>query len=172
MKKIQVTLLVEESKELIARAVMDHKDVKESLMNSKVILKGGTTVSRISEKITGRPLRICGRITERGTVSSLKRIDYPHIMLIENKEVKNIDNILYEEFSKLTEKDMVIIGANAVDTFGNAAIMAGSPGGGNIGKSMNFLHTEGCFFLVFSIFSTIFPPFLFVFNFIYFICTS
>lgn len=143
IKKIQVTLLVEESKELIARAVVNHKDVKESLMSGTVVLKGGTTVSRISEKITGKPLRICGRITERGTVSNLNKTDYPHTMLIENNETKNIDNILCEEFSKLTEKDMVIIGANAIDTFRNAAIMAGSPGGGSIGNSMNFLHTEG-----------------------------
>lgn len=143
MKKIQVTLLVEESKELIARAVVHHKDVKKSLESGKVVLKGGTTVSKISEKITGKPLRICGRITERGTVSSLYQKDDPHTLLVEKNHIKNIDKVLNQEFSKLTQDDMVIIGANAIDIFGNAAIMAGSPGGGSIGNNMSFLYTEG-----------------------------
>ncbi|WZL72552.1 AroM family protein [Clostridiaceae bacterium 35-E11] len=143
MKKIQVTLLVEESKELIARAVVHHREVKKSLESGRVVLKGGTTVSKISEKITGKPLRICGRITERGTVSSLYQKDDPHTLLIEKNHIKNIDAILSQEFSKLTQDDMVIISANAIDSFGNAAIMAGSPGGGSIGNNMSFLYTEG-----------------------------
>lgn len=143
MKKIQITLLVEESKELIARAVINHRDVKESLIDGKVVLKGGTTVSRISEKIVGKPLMICGRITERGTVSTLNERESPHTLLIEKNRVTNIDDILNEEFSKLTEKDIVIIGANALDVYGNTAMMAGSPGGGDIGRNMSFLYTDG-----------------------------
>ncbi|QZY56626.1 AroM family protein [Crassaminicella profunda] len=142
MKKVQITLLVEESKELIARAVVNHKDVKKSLIGGKVVLKGGTTVSRISEKIADKPLRICGRITKRGTVANLTNNEYAHTLLIENNKTKNIDNIVDEEFSKLNGRDLVIIGANAIDYFGNAAIMAGSPGGGSIGKNMSFLYTE------------------------------
>lgn len=37
----------------------------------KILLKGGTTVSRIAEIALGIPLRISGRITARGTVASL-----------------------------------------------------------------------------------------------------
>ncbi len=143
MKKIQVTLLVEEAKELIARAVIEHKGLQKSLSEGKVVLKGGTTVSKISEKLTGKPLRICGRITERGTVSSLHKNQYPHTVLLEEKQSKNIDNTVHEEFGKLTEKDTVIIGANALDAWGHVAMMAGSPGGGNIGRSLSFLYAEG-----------------------------
>ncbi|MDK2919634.1 MAG: hypothetical protein PWQ37_2367 [Candidatus Petromonas sp.] len=142
MKKIQVTLLVEESKELIARAILEHKKLKTSLKSGKVILKGGTTISKISEKIIGIPLRISGRISERGTVSSLINSDCPHTILIEKNKIRNIDNSLNEEFNNLTENDLVIIGANAIDVFGNAAMMAGSPGGGNVGQSMALIYTE------------------------------
>lgn len=143
MKRIQITLLVEEAKELIARAVIEHRDLQDSLTKGKVVLKGGTTISKISEKLIGQPLRICGRITERGTVSSLRKTEYPHTVLLEKEQSKNIDNTIHEEFSKLTEKDTVIVGANAIDTFGNAAMMAGSPGGGNIGRNFSFLYAEG-----------------------------
>lgn len=148
MEKIQVTLLVEESKELIARAVVRHKAVQESLKNGKLVFKGGTTVSRISEKLVGVPLRICGRITERGAASSLKSNGHPHTLLLEGGIIKNIDDCMGSEYEKLSCHDTVIIGANAIDVFGNAAMMAGSPGGGDVGRNMSFLSTEGVRVLV------------------------
>ncbi len=143
MEKIQITLNVEESKELISLAVLEHRDVKKALKYNKVILKGGTTVSKISEKIIGIPLRISGRITERGTVSAWKNSELPHSVIIEDNSYKNIDNTFRESICSMESGDVVIISANAIDAFGNAAIMAGSPGGGDIGNSLGGFYTEG-----------------------------
>ena len=148
MEKIQITLSVEDSKELIALATLEHKDIKRALKYNKVILKGGTTVSKISEKITGAPLRISGRITERGTVSAWKNLDFPHSVLIENNCSTNIDNIFRESICSMESSDVIIISANAIDAFGNAAIMAGSPGGGDIGNSLGGFYTEGAKVLI------------------------
>lgn len=143
MDKIQITLNVDESKELISLGILEHKDVKKALNNHKVLLKGGTTVSRISEKLINIPLRICGRITERGAVSSKINSTLPHSVIIENKEYINIDNIFLESITSLDSDDVIICSANAIDSYGNAAIMAGSAGGGNVGMSLGGWYTEG-----------------------------
>ena len=69
MEHIQFTLTVEEGKALLARGVMQHPRFIEAQQTGKILLKGGTTVSRVAELAIGTPLRISGRITSRGTVS-------------------------------------------------------------------------------------------------------
>ncbi|MEL7650156.1 MAG: AroM family protein [Sedimentibacter sp.] len=143
MEKIQITLTVEESKELIALAVVEHRDLKQALDCGKVLLKGGTTVSRISEKITGIPLRISGRVTERGTVAAMKDAKHPHSIMIENKNFENVDSRFRENICSMGGGDVIVISANAIDAFGNAAVMAGSPGGGDIGNALGGFYSEG-----------------------------
>lgn len=143
MKKIQITLTVEESKELISRSILIHPAFKYSQNNGSIVLKGGTTVSRICEKILGFPLRICGRITERGTVSSDKSSDTPHSVLIKNNHWKNIDDDIVSCTASLGSNDLIICSANAIDHNGKAALMAGSVGGGSVGASLSNWYTEG-----------------------------
>lgn len=148
MKKIQITLTVEESKELIARSILFHPSYKHSQKKGSVLLKGGTTVSRISENLLGFPLRICGRITERGTVSLCKSSSAPHSVLINNNSWENIDDDIIAKTASLGTDDLIICSANAFDNNGRAALMAGSVGGGNIGKSLSSWYTEGVKILI------------------------
>jgi hypothetical protein len=143
MSKIQITLTVEESKELIARAVLLHPLIRHSKEKGTIILKGGTTVSKISEKLCGVPLRICGRITERGTVSVWKDTDDPHTLLVKNGEYENIDSRILEKTIDLGSDDLIVCSANAFDNKNRATMMAGSIGGGNIGTSLSRWYTEG-----------------------------
>lgn len=143
MKKVQVSLLVEESKQLIALGICEHPLLKNSLKDGRVVLKGGTTVSKISEILIDKKLRISGRITGRGTVSGLNEDKNPHTVLLENKLFRNIDNCINDEFLKLGKDDLFICSANAVDSNYNAAMMAGSGGGGNIGMALNAIYSEG-----------------------------
>ena len=53
---MQFFLTVNEGKWLIARAVAGMERVQRALRSGKVILKGGTTVSCISELLVGYPL--------------------------------------------------------------------------------------------------------------------
>jgi hypothetical protein len=143
MNVLQFTLTIEEGKELIARGILKHPLFMQARKRGSILLKGGTTVSRIAEKITGKPLRICGRITPRGTVSSGEVCKAPHSVLIKGDEVKNIDDSIIEVSHELGPEDLVICGANAIDSNGRAALMAGSPGGGNVGSAINSWFVEG-----------------------------
>ena len=50
----QFTLTVSEGKRIIAKAVAKMPPVKRALYGGRVLLKGGTTVSAVSEEIGGR----------------------------------------------------------------------------------------------------------------------
>jgi len=141
--KIQFTTLVEESKQLIALGTVQHWKVKKALEKGKIILKGGTTVSRISEILLKKPMRISGRITSRGTVTALNNSEKPHTLITENGKWKNIDKEISKEIQELGLDDVIICGANAFDHNGKAALMAGSTGGGSIGLSFSSWYTEG-----------------------------
>jgi hypothetical protein len=142
---IQISLTVNESKRLIAKGVVLLPEVQEAFEKSKIILKGGTTVSAISEELAGRPLRISGRITQRGTVAvkDLSK-DHPHSVLIEKGAVENIDETFAAVAQRLGRRDVVIISGNALDVNGNAAMMAGAPGGGPPGHAIAGILTQGC----------------------------
>ena len=142
--EVQISLTVSESKRLIAKAVVSLPEVKEALKNGKIILKGGTTVSAICEEMVGMPLRISGRITGRGTVTSNDSSrEHAHSVLIEKGSVKNIDETIIEVSQGLGRRDVVIIGGNAIDVNGNVAMMAGAPGGGNPGGAISGMLAQG-----------------------------
>lgn len=143
MKRLQVTLTVEEGKEIIALGLLKHPTFVTAKEKGKILFKGGTTVSKLTEKLIEVPLRISGRITQRGTVSSKDIVEGPHSIIYSKGNWENIDDNIVEMVKRFSEKDLIVCGANAIDCRGNAAIMAGSPGGGNVGSSLSSWYTEG-----------------------------
>lgn len=146
--RAQLTVTVNAAKWLIARAIVSLPEVREAYGNGKILLKGGTTVSCIAEELLGINLRISGRITERGTVGSFENTDLPHSVLIKGGQWQDIDDRFLDEALKMGPGNVVIIGANAIDSDGNAAMMAGSPGGGNPGAAFAALNTEGAHVII------------------------
>ncbi|MDW7661965.1 MAG: hypothetical protein SCL54_11160 [Bacillota bacterium] len=100
-------------------------------------------MSRIAEKIVGKPLRISGRITQRGTVADNVGKSGAHSIIYQQGNVNNADETIDNDALKFGTNDLIIIGANAIDLFNNAAILAGSLGGGLVGKSINLWNVEG-----------------------------
>lgn len=141
--KAQFTLTVPEAKALIAEAVIQIPEVQAAMAGGRILLKGGTTVSAISERLTGLPLRVSGRITSRGTVGSKIKLEHPHSILLKGGMTVDIDDTFAEVAETLGHGDVVIISANAVDIHGNAAMMAGTAGGGIPGQGFTPLMTEG-----------------------------
>jgi len=142
--KVQIVLTVNESKRLIAKAVISLSKVKNALEKGNILLKGGTTVSAIAEELMGIPLRISGRISKRGTVSSqIISSNHPHSILVEKGKIKNIDNSIVEVVKNLGRGDIIIIGGNALDSQKNVGIMAGSVSGGNPGIAISGMLSEG-----------------------------
>ena len=73
--KIQVTLTVEEGKRVIAKGISSLPEVNRVMKEGIILLKGGTTVSAISEALVGIKLRISGMITGRGAVTAALKVD-------------------------------------------------------------------------------------------------
>lgn len=142
--RVQIALTVAEAKRLIARAVILLPEVRAALEHSRILLKGGTTVSAVAEELSGIPLRISGRISERGTVASgLTSLEHPHSIVIEGGQWENIDQTIVDVSEKLRASDVAIVGGNALDIHGTAAMMAGASGGGNPGRALSGMHTQG-----------------------------
>jgi hypothetical protein len=144
--QIQFTLTVNTGKWIIAKALSEKKEIKEAISEGRVLLFGGTTVSAISELLTGKPLRISGRISKRGTVTAYKKIvEKPHTLMIHKghcnniEQNSNIDNIL-KEFG---HGDYIITGANGFDKDGNALLMSGGYGLGTRRNLLAPIYTEG-----------------------------
>lgn len=143
--KLQLTLTVNEAKRIIAEGIGRLPEVRTALAAGKILLKGGTTVSAVAEELAGAPLGICGRITPKGTKEPKGELDAPHCVLIDKGKVIDVDNAESFENAALSLKrgDILITGANAVDVYGNAAMMAGSPLGNFPGMVMPALAAEG-----------------------------
>lgn len=142
-KYIQFSLTVSEGKWLIAHAISQMQSVRHAMENGKIIFKGGTTVSCVAELLTGTPLRICGRISKRGAVSSRIREGAAHSLLYSQGRITNIDEDYEDRILELGAEDIIITGANIIDIHGNAAILAGSPAGNRCGRGVSAMAVEG-----------------------------
>lgn len=131
-----VSLTVPEGKRLIAKAIAQMPEVRQARESGKILLKGGTTVSAVAEELVGVPMRISGRVTPRGLKSADVAGGDPHSMLVEGSGWRNIDEEMPKAVESLGAGDVVIIGANAIDACGAAAMFAGAPLGANPGQVM------------------------------------
>ncbi len=144
----QITITVNEAKRLIAKAIVQLPKVQDALREGKVLLKGGTTVSAVAEELVGFSLRISGRVTPLGTKAAWIKTGAPHTVLIEKGEPKNVDGCLEEVAGAMNRDDVAIVGANALDIYGNAALMAGAPLGGGTERVLEGLMTKGAIIIV------------------------
>jgi hypothetical protein len=142
--RAQVTLTPSEAKRIIAKAITALPEVQTALREGRVLLKGGTTVSAVAEELCGNPLRISGRISSLGTkCSASTNGTAPHSLLIDRGELRNVDRCLEDVVPLLTGTDVAVLGANAIDVNGNAAMMAGAPLGGPPGRILSGLLAQG-----------------------------
>jgi hypothetical protein len=146
LSQIQFTLTVNAGKWLIAKAISELECIKEAILKGKIILFGGTTVSALSEILTGTPLRLSGRITPRGTVTAYQnKEDMPHTMFIYQGKIYDLekDPPAQDLLKKIGKSDVVVTGANAYDIYGNACLMAGTHGLGSRNNLLAPIHSEG-----------------------------
>ena len=146
---IQVSLTPGEAKRIIAEAIAALPEVALARENGRILLKGGTTVSAVSEALSGPLLRISGRISARGALTAVSAApENPHCLLLEKGQMRNVDSDLPEVVKSLRPGDLVVVGANAVDSEDNAAMMAGAEGGGPPGDIWTAISTEGASVIV------------------------
>ncbi len=146
--KAQLTLTVAESKAIIALAIAVRPDVRAALAAGRVLLKGGTTVAAVAKRLADIDLRISGRISPRGAKATAGGSTAPHSVLIAQGKVRNIDDDFAAAVGELRSGDIAILGANALDSRGRAAMLLGRPLGGNPGQGMAGLMSQGCKVLI------------------------
>jgi hypothetical protein len=140
--KAQITLTVAEAKRIIAKGIARLPAVQATLESGKIFLKGGTTVSALAGELVGRPLRISGRITPQGAKASQKVTQGFHSALIQGGKLIDVDARLEEAVESLGADDVAVFGANAIDVYGNAALMYGAPLGGRPGRIVSGIMAE------------------------------
>lgn len=142
-KRVQVTLTGNEGKMLIAKAASQTEQVRKCLQGHKLLLCGGTTVSALSEELGFEPLRISGRIDATGTRTALRSAQTPHNLLIENGKSRNVDKEIQKVVETLDANDLIVVGANAIDTAGRAALAFAALGGGSRGYALHSAYMQG-----------------------------
>ena len=142
-KKVQVTLTGNEGKRLIAKAAVRMPEIQERLEKNKILLCGGTTVSALSEELGFGPLRISGRIDASGTRTALKKAKAPHNLLLDQGKGVNVDGSIQKVAESLNDKDLVVVGANAIDPMGRAALAFAALGGGSRGYALHGAYMQG-----------------------------
>lgn len=150
--RIQITLTSPEGKRMIARGIKALPRVEEVRKKGKIVLKGGTTVSAVCEELCGKPMKISGMITPKGTLTSRFKHDssLPHSLILHRGKIIPLDSreAWEKEAALLTPEDLVITGANAFDSHGHAVIMAATYDGGSSLPSFQTLLIEGVPFLI------------------------
>ena len=143
MSTAQFTLSGRENRELIALCLAESGVLDPYLKGGRILFKGSATVSCLTRRLTGVPLRICGRITANGMKGPLRPSEGAHFLLYQGGEVSKVDGSAGEVLKTFGPGDLFVTGANALDAFGHAALLIGSPGGGGYGECMGALYTEG-----------------------------
>ena len=148
-KKIQVTLTGNKSKRLIGLAATRLPEVQNCMQNGhRLLLAGGTTVSAMSEALGYGPMRISGRIDGSGTRSALNMTQTPHNLLIQNGVGINADKNIQAIVEEMDSSDLIVVGANAIDPKGRAALAFAALGGGSRGYALHSAYMQGIPMLV------------------------
>ncbi len=150
--RIQITLTSPDGKWIIAKGIRALPAVQEVQNRGKILLKGGTTVSAVSEELCGKPMRISGMITPKGTLTSRFKheIRWAHAQILKGGRIIPLHTRedWEKEVPSFTPEDLVITGANAFDAHGRAMLMAATYDGGSSLPFFQTLLIEGVPFLI------------------------
>lgn len=159
----QVTLTVDESKALIARAIASLPRVRRAAENSLVVLHPSSSTWPIVQYLIGAPPRarvaVCGMIVPKGTCISLEAskpyehcassehatgpATFPHSWGVRKGEFST-GVPLGELIKSMGPQDIYIKGVNAIDPTGKVGVLIGSRiEGGTIGLVLQHAEEQG-----------------------------
>ena len=142
----QVLLTVSAGKRLIGKAIANHPEIKKTLTTGTIVIIAGTTNAYVTEEIfaligetrnlnykrffRGITVAPGNKVTESGRL--IDETAFPGDVVIQNGVwVKG--KTIYDVAADLREGDIVLKGANALDTVHQrAAILIGNPTGGTV----------------------------------------
>ncbi len=154
-ESVQVSALVSltpaESKCLIAKGVAALPEVKRALKTGLIIIGWGTTNAFVAEEIAGIQVTPKGEYTlgcitagELRTNTKQKR----PINIVVLRQGKLIDARPQEIIKEFGKDDIFIKGASAIDSSGQAAVLAANADGGTIGYALPIVLARGAHLIV------------------------
>jgi hypothetical protein len=149
--KAAFTLIPAESRRLIAKAVVQLEEIKIAKQKAYIILNGGTTNGYVAQELGGMEDLACEKFTAGTNTHRLlcvtdadKRTPFPIILYKGERSEKTLPEAL-KDFHIET---VVIKGANAIDPFGNAGVIAAGFDGGTMGATLGTVVSQGLRYLV------------------------
>jgi hypothetical protein len=144
MSQIQMTLTPAESKRLIAKAVAALPEVKMAMRSGTIVVGVGTTNAHVVEELLGKKVDksrfVAGVVLPKGTCVVPKEKRLREIIIRKGRVAgSTMDEVLEE----MGEGDIVIKGANALDSEGTAGVLLASRSGGTIGKVIGHVKSKG-----------------------------
>ncbi len=141
MKQIQITLMFQESKRIIAMGVKRLPVVQQAMKKGIILIALGSTNAYVAEELTGKKVdhfRYGAGYTDGTTtvVPNDKRL--PMTALRDGKQV-DAEGII----DKMGAQDVLIKGANSLDHQGVAGVMMANPAGGTTGNFIGTVMARG-----------------------------
>lgn len=153
--KAVVTLSPEESKRLIAKAIVDMDVVQKAKKNGIIGLARCSSAAFVVEELTGRPLAnraayLSGYMNELGACALGAERQEKLLVLEKGKEhwMTFKDGNVANFTDRMTPDDVIIKSGNVIDRDGKVGCLVASPTGGEIGAYMPPILVRGITFLV------------------------
>jgi len=161
--RAQVTLLPNESKKLIAKALADMDEVKTAITEGIVVMHPSSSTLFLAEEILGKvpetEVWMCGAITPRAACGDdAVKVwmtthpeargkggpeSFPFSWVIEKGKLSQGET-LASLFARMGPKDVYVKGVNAIDPQGKAGVLIGNEvEGGTIGKVISAQKQKG-----------------------------
>ncbi len=150
-----IALTPSESKRLIAKAVAKLPEVKKALEEGLIIIARGTTNAFVAEEITGisiqsksdeycRGLIVDGELRANMKLATERSIANDFVL----RQGKLANMLPQQVITQFTANDVFIKGASALDSSGQAAVLAAGTEGGTIGWALPTVTARGAHLIV------------------------
>ena len=157
----EIILTPAESKKLISMAALKLDEVRSALEKGIVVLHPSSSTFFLFLEIVNHPPQgvwVCGLVSPKGLCGSreeLKAVYYTGIGIHDPLQFRQTwffkDGVLQEKtplgdiLDQMTESDVYVKGANALDPHGNVGVLYANPagGGGTIGRVMKARRKQG-----------------------------
>jgi hypothetical protein len=157
----EIVLTPTESKKLISMATLHLEEVRGALTKGIVVLHPSSSTFFLFQEIAGQPpegVWVCGVVSPKGLCGSreeLKKVYYSGLGIHDPLQFRQSwffkDGVLQEKtplgeiLDQMTERDVYVKGANALDPQGNVGVLYANPagGGGTIGRVMKARRKQG-----------------------------
>lgn len=144
VQQATVVLNPAESKRLLARTVAGLPEVKNAYANGRLSVSTCSTSAMVLEELTGEkmpPHCYCIGMVADGMLTTSHKDDRQAVRFFVKGERVQMEALPF--LDTFERGDAVVKGANAVDSRGNAGVLASNPQAGTIGALLSFIAVRG-----------------------------